>query len=222
MFTPAQTTFIWDFDNTLYDTRRFWRENLFPAFLDLGIDVLTTEQLFKIATGGQDGNPDYFVPSNLARVLHEGNGADELDLLNVIERVVYSNAARAYFFDGALESVDYAKQKGYRNILLSYGDPDFKHRWFESLGVYEYFSLDDVKITTIKKPEMIKSLPLHEVVTVVNDVLAETKQIVDVLSQAGYIVAGYHFVEKPEDFTDEPSEEHITNFSDFKTIRNAL
>lgn len=219
---PKESTIIWDFDNTLFQTKRFWRENLFPAFQHLGISAETAEAGFKAATGGQDGNPDYFVPHVVAHQIHLRSQVDEAELLHVVESVTYSDLGKSYFFDDALESVDVAKEKGYQNLLLSYGDAEFKRRWFESIGIFEHFGSAEAYITAVKKGEMIHSLPLTAFVAIVNDVLAETKRMMDVLGKAGHTVTGFQFVADPEKLQDEPQEERITNFSFFKDLQKAL
>lgn len=216
------STIIWDFDNTLFQTKRFWRENLFPAFQHLGIGADAAEAGFKAATGGQDGNPDYFVPRVVAQQIHKRSQVNEGEILSVIEGVTYSDLGQTFFFPYALQSVDIANENGCHNLLLSYGDSEFKQRWFESIGIFKHFDTLDVHVTAKKKGEMVQSLPLKSHVAIVNDVLIETKRVMDVLDKAGHTVSGFQFVADPEKLKDEPQENRITNFSSFKDLHIAL
>jgi phosphoglycolate phosphatase-like HAD superfamily hydrolase len=203
-------TILWDFDNTLFRTRTFWRKVLFPALGDLEIDAETCEKGFKHATSVKR---DYFVPEIVADSIAKAAEKDAALVLKVVERIVYSDAGKQWFLPGALESVQTANQKGYRGYLLSYGDRVFKERWFASLGLGELFSVASMAITNQKKPAMIQSLKLETEVTMVNDVLEETRAVMDVLRGAGHQVRAYQFVEDVATLSAQPGVEGVTYFA---------
>ena len=215
-------TILWDFDNTLFQTKRFWREHLFPAFQHLGVSPEAAEAGFRAATAPGTGKRDHFVPHIILECIEEVSGVGAEQLRPVLEEVVYTGRGVPYFFPHALESVTAAQERGYRNLLLSYGDQAFKERWFRSIGLEHVFAPTDIYITNVRKGEMLSTLQLTHEVLIVNDVFNETESMIDNLLRSGHTVRGFHFVADPEKLTGEPTSEYITNFSSFATLTTLL
>lgn len=217
--SPGDITILWDFDNTLFRTRAFWREVLFPELGVLNIDAEKAECGFKNATLVKR---DYFVPEIVASSIAKASGTDTFAVLQIVERVVYSNAGSRWFFPGALDAVHTLNQKGYRRYLLSYGDEPFKRRWFSSIGMRELFLPKEIVITSQKKSAIVQSLELTARVIIVNDVLEDTHAVAEILRMVGHTVSAYHFVADPGIVSTLPEEPDLTYFSDFNVLTKSL
>ena len=216
--SPHETTILWDFDNTLFQTKAFWRAKLFPAYEPMGITSETVEEAFKEATSVVH---DYFVPDAILSALQKRTDRGALELTPTLERIVYTELGRSFFFPHALETVLSAKQKGYAHYLLSYGDNAFKQKWFASLGLLEYFSSEEILITNKKKPLVLGHLTLRNSVIVVNDVLTETREVLDALTLRGHTSVAYQFTVEPS-VLEEKTYDGVNYFTDFLTLRDTL
>lgn len=208
-------TILWDFDNTLFQTRAFWRAKLFPAYEPMGVSPETVEEAFKEATSV---SYDYFVPDAVLLSLEKRTGRTKEELASTLERIVYTDQGLPFFFPHALEAVASAKEKGYMQYLLSYGDEPFKTRWFSALLLGELFTPEEIVISSKKKPELLGNLSLSDTVIVVNDVPAETEAMHEVLVGMGKEVRAYLFA--PTSATVPAGS--YTVFSDFAELSSLL
>lgn len=209
------STILWDFDNTLFQTRAFWRAKLFPAYEPMGIPAETVAEAFKEATSV---SYDYFVPDAVLSALSKRAGRSKEELAPTLENIVYTDMGKPYFFPHALSAVAHGKEKGYAHYLLSYGDEAFKTKWFLALGLSALFSPEETVISNKKKPELLRNLSLSGEVIVVNDVLAETEAMSEALQREGVQVRAYHFSPEP---ATVPASSH-TVFSDFAELSSYL
>lgn len=183
------TLVVFDFDNTLFRTRQFWRERLFPAYAqEMGIDQERMEEVFVVSTTGA---VDYFLPRRFFEELARIVPADAMEQAKqVFNRVVFSTESRDYLTDGAQEVVEMVRAKGDAIRLISYGDPEFKSAWFDSLGLTGWFSQDEVLITPQKKSLLVGDLPTADETLFLDDSLSELAAFLETSALQGRIARG--------------------------------
>ena len=141
----------------------------------------------------------------------------QADLKRVFESVVYSEKAKEFFFPNALDAVALASKKGYRKLLLSYGDVAYKTRFFTYCGIDAHFSPEEIVITNEKKNDMVATLPLEPSVIIVNDVADETRGMITALQDSGHKVKAFLFAPDPE-----VSLDGLESFFSFSTLQHSL
>ena len=130
------TLVIFDFDNTLFRTREFWREYLFPHYEKIGIPKELMEVAFVKATSTK---VDYFIQRLFIDELYMAfKNYPKKQLKEIFEKAVYSKLVKKYFYPGSLDIIKKMRKK-YNVLLISYGDKNFKTRFFESCGINKYF-----------------------------------------------------------------------------------
>ena len=140
-----RTLIIFDFDNTLFKTRKFWREYLFPFYVEIGIPKELIEKAFVEATAKL---ADYFIPELFIGELYrrtKKGGYRKRQLRDIFERHVYSKAVRKYFYPYSLKLLKKARKK-YQTLLISYGDEKFKTKFFNCSGINKYFLPEEIII----------------------------------------------------------------------------
>jgi|SRR3989344_1087544 len=170
--------YIIDFDDTLFQTRVFWRKFLFPQYERIGIPFEVLEKVYIASTYKKFG---YFIPPLFLRELKKtcrknGIKTRPTELKKIFEKTVYSNKARSYFYPGAINFLKQVRKSGNPRILLSSGDRGFKNKLFRSLGLGVFFP--QFHITKKPKKDFIKKLRPEHPVILVNDVLKETEDMV--------------------------------------------
>lgn len=176
----SSNTAILDFDNTLFRTREFWHEVLFPALHEkYSTSKEKLEEIFRESTTGE---VDYFIPEHFLTKFREHTGIT--NARELFEQVVYEPKAKEYLYEGALELIQNLKRAG-RVIVLSYGDTAFKQRWFEACGLTAVLPNNAFMVTAQPKRKFLQTLPLSSNVLLINDILPETLEMLQVLEKRG-------------------------------------
>jgi len=183
-----KTLIIFDFDNTLFKTREFWREYLFPFYIKIGIPENYIEGAFIKATTVP---VDYFVPklfiNELYSAVKKDNKYSRQQLKDIFKTHVYSPTVRKYFYPGSLRLLRKAKKK-YKTLLISYGDKKFKTKFFNYCGLDRYFSSEEIIITGRKKAESLGRLAVPENCVIIDDMKDEAKEMASFLVGKGISV----------------------------------
>lgn len=186
-----KTLIIFDFDNTLFKTKEFWREYLVPFYIRIGIARELIEGAFVRAT---TASVDYFIPKlfidELYSAAKEVNKYSKKELNDIFEKHIYSPVIKKYFYPDSLRLLEKVK-KNYKILLMSYGDKNFKTKFFNYCGLSKYFSPKNIIITNGKKVELLKKLATPKNCIVVNDAEAETKELVSFLIKGGISAEGF-------------------------------
>ena len=186
-----ETLIIFDFDNTLFKTREFWREYLFPFYARIGIPKNLTENAFAGATTGQ---VDYFVPKlfidELYRRVKKGKICAKKQLRDIFEERVYSKAVRKYFYPHSLELIEKAGRK-YKKLLISYGDQRFKEKFFKHCGLDKYFSPKEIIITNRPKLKVFKKMAIPAECIIIDDIYPEIIRLSAFLRRKGAATKGF-------------------------------
>jgi len=183
------TMAIIDFDNTLFETRRFWREHLFPSYEKIGIPRKDIESAFIKSTTVK---VDYFIPELFIQELYSLKSCQHNK--QVLEKIfndkVYSPSVKKYYFPDAIRLINGIK-KNSRAVLLSYGDKKFKNKFFKHCGINKHFGSQNIFVTTDKKIEVLNKLPKSSKYIIINDNYSETKNMVFWLQKANADTMAY-------------------------------
>lgn len=169
------TLVVFDFDNTLFKTREFWREYLFPFYEKVKIPRETIESAFIKATKIRAAG--YFVQSFFIDELYlAAKNYRKKQLQDIFESRIYNIAVKKYFYPGALDLIKKARRK-YKAILVSYGDNKFKKRFFASCGINKYFATEEIIITKTKEDALTAKIATFKRCIIINDSEDENKKI---------------------------------------------
>jgi phosphoglycolate phosphatase-like HAD superfamily hydrolase len=218
----ARSLAIIDFDNTLFKTREFWREHLFPAYQKQGIHREKVEEAFNEAT---QKKADYFVIDYFITSLADRTTIPYDQLLETFTQQVFSHEASDYLYPGSKELVAAARGAYDDLLLVSYGDHLFKDEFFKHSGMTKLFKPEEIIITKERKAQLIGRLPNYKFITIVNDVLEETQEMIREAARKkntarGYVVDHQGTMSRETGFQIEvfPSLSAILNNSRFTEI----
>ncbi|MBT3539182.1 HAD family hydrolase [Candidatus Parcubacteria bacterium] len=165
--------FIIDFDDTLFNTHDFKYERL-EAVKTLGVSEEAYWETYKQARNDEDGTFTY------SDELHaEKLGEKKFDKEKVLEALQgVNNKMNSFLHDGAIELLEFLKQKNKEMILLSLGQKSFQELKTRESGVYDYFDrvfmVDDTKEHILEK---IFKDTKQDVALFINDKVEETKEL---------------------------------------------
>jgi len=210
---------IFDFDNTIFRTREFWRSHLFPSYESIGINRTILETAF---IAGTTKKVDYFIPDYFIDELFEltkDANFDRNTLLEIFKKQVYSPTVKKFYYPYALKLMAKVKNAQNEMILISYGDKKFKETFFKHCGIYEFFSPENVYIINKPKVKTLESFFNYSTIIVINDVLEETEQMLKKLNKAGTrahaFLLDYKNIYKPENIKNNA----ITVCSSLKEVK---
>jgi FMN phosphatase YigB (HAD superfamily) len=178
-----KTLIIFDFDNTLFKTREFWREYLFPFYIKIGMARNYIESAFVKATTKK---VDYFIPKIFIDELYRGIKEDKRytkkQLESIFKKHVYSKIIQKYFYPYSLGLLEKARKK-YQILLVSYGDKNFKIKFFNYCGLNKYFLSREIIVTDRDKTESLKRLTVPQNCIIIDDMKDEAKKMASFLAK---------------------------------------
>lgn len=144
---------FFDLDHTLWDFERSSSESLTQVYhtfqmADLGVDSLDTfistylrinYQLWRELERGEI--PHGHIRENRFRLVMEALGAPmDTDFRPMEETYIDLLPTKSYLMDGALEVLNYAREKGYVLHILTNGFDVVQGKKMQSAGIFDYFT----------------------------------------------------------------------------------
>ena len=205
------TLVVFDFDNTLFRTKQFWREYVFTAFEGLEISHAIVEEAFVEAT---EKKADYFVEQFFIESLHTRTNVSVDTLSTFFWNILDHRDTRRWFFEGAVDLVTRTRAKYPSCILVTYGDQTFKEKFFVSCGISTYFSHEETIITTTPKVALVDTWKEFGRIVFINDVLTETMSVIERCTELGILIKA--FVVTEESVPDDERYIHVRSLSDIR------
>jgi phosphoglycolate phosphatase-like HAD superfamily hydrolase len=145
-----------DFDDTLFDTRRF-REGMKAVFSECGVGEEQFRASYEeIKRGFSDEKVRTYDFDRHVNVVCDRFGVNEADLRFRIDMFLQQSAG--YFFSDTIPFVETLRKRGYHLCIVSYGTTQFQNKKIEASGMARY--VDDIVVGDINKGEEIaKRLP---------------------------------------------------------------
>ncbi len=184
----GKTLAVVDFDNTLFKTKEFWRECLFPAYEKLGMSRETLEEAFKEATALK---ADYFVIDNFIDSLADRVSMPQEKLLVVFKETVFSEKVKDFFYPSSTELLAAIKKAYDTMLLVSYGDKAFKEEFFKCCDLETYFDPQEMIITNEPKVRLLPRFAAYTHITYINDVFKETEDLLRETKAMGIVTDAY-------------------------------
>ncbi|MFH1789569.1 MAG: HAD family hydrolase [bacterium] len=203
--------FIIDFDDTLFDTRKFKSDRM-KALEKIGISEKLYEETYLKARN--ELGLVFYNSDRHARVIAQ-HGFDEQKIKLVFYLFNQPDQLKKYLFSDAKLFLRKLKKLGEPLALLSLGNPEFQYLKVKGSGIHEYF--DRVFMTSSPKKEVIKKIiESHDKKTkiwLINDKISETIEIIELYS---YINA---VLKKSKRFSnDEYKKSNLIFFSTLNEI----
>ncbi|MBD3310996.1 MAG: HAD hydrolase-like protein [Candidatus Magasanikbacteria bacterium] len=143
--------FILDFDHTLYDTHLL-SKSMKSVFLSYDILLDDFEKSYKLAIYGENGNYVNYTFERQLKILKKiGYSFDYNGVLDKLDALLEENR----LFDDTIDFLEFIKNLGLKNILLTAGNDKFQKKKIEAVGISDYF--DDIKFVHNGKEKLVKS-----------------------------------------------------------------
>jgi len=181
----GKTLIIFDFDMTLFKTREFWREYIFPFYIKIGIPrELIGKAYFKAGWVKSDHLIPRIFIGELYKIIKNNKNYTKKQLKDIFEKRVYSPAVKRYFYPYSIKLLKKAKKK-YQMLLISRGDKKFKTKIFGYCGLNKYFSPEEMIVAEGKKIKSIEGLVIPTNCIIVDDVGKDAKVLASFLVKKG-------------------------------------
>lgn len=179
-------TIVFDFDHTLLDTHRF-KEAIVDKVAAFGPFVEDVRDAHERSMGRKEDRTGIYDPDRHVEFLR-GSFPDEESVRKARTAIdaVLENTGD-YLYPGAEDLLGRLKARGYRLILLTFGNEEWQKKKVGNSGISGYF--DDVIATSGSKGEVLKEIACGgEPVFVVNDNLRETRDMIEEMPELHYVI----------------------------------
>lgn len=132
-----------DFDNTLFDTERFYND-LIKVVLKYNITENKINEYYYKHFSNQLFNPIKIINKLIEKHKFKNDIEKELDL--------FLKDISMYLYDDSINFLEYLNSKNYEVNLLTYGDYDYQNKKIEKSFIKDYFN--KIIITSIEKANL--------------------------------------------------------------------
>ncbi|MBU0661068.1 HAD hydrolase-like protein [Patescibacteria group bacterium] len=170
--------FIFDFDDTLFDTQAFKRDRIL-ALREVGVSQVDYDESY--ARAYTEGKRTCYSHERHVDVLVD-IGYDRKTIEKALESTMIQ--IKKYLFPDAVHMLTECKCTGRKMVLLSLGGVDFQKIKVLGSGIEHFF--DEIYMTETSKLEIVKqivSAKQDEEIYLLNDKIKETQDIVDTFPQ---------------------------------------
>lgn len=177
---------IFDFDHTLLDTHRF-KEAIVGAIAVFGPAKEEVRNAHERSMGRREDRTGIYDPDRHIELLRESFPDDESmqKARTAIDGVLESTGD--FLYPGVEGFLGRLKARGYRLILLTFGNEEWQKKKVGNSGISGYF--DDVIATSGSKGEVLKEIACGgEPVFVVNDNPRETRDMMEEAPELHYVI----------------------------------
>lgn len=199
---------VLDFDYTLFDAKKF-RTALSGSLKQFTITNAMFEDTYKQTRYKNNKEIDY-QPKKHLKLLAEKTNNDFKLLSNVYNNVV--DNCFVFLYSDVLNFLQRCKNKNYKLILLSFGNPNFQESKVSGAQIKKYFN--ELLFTDKNKTALAHKIPDNGNVFFIND---NPKEITDL--QSIYQKAKFYLIKRPNSKNYNFKIENVSTISELARIK---
>ena len=176
---------VFDFEHTLFATRKFLRECLFRALEPLGMNAKRFATLYRACASSYH---ERLLPHGLLKRLASECDVSEFRIELAVAVQLFAPAAQNYISNHVAHLVAKARMSHDRLLLLCEGSEPYKAAWLRRIGVYTLFSPEEIILAQSKRVALHQHLGPVSQVTMVTSYQRDVRDLAAFLNKRGIAV----------------------------------